>query len=68
MEQKINRRNWLRKGLLTLGTVGAAPHLFEGAFANTPLALDKNNNIILGPDTKEFLQIIQAFLKEFCQT
>ncbi|MBK6978303.1 MAG: histidinol-phosphate aminotransferase family protein [Cytophagaceae bacterium] len=54
MEQKINRRNWLRKGLLTLGTVGAAPYLFEGAFANTPLALDKNNNIILGPDTKEF--------------
>lgn len=55
MEQKLNRRNWLRKGLLTLGTVGAAPHLFEGAFANTPLYLDKNDNIILSPNAKEFL-------------
>ncbi len=55
MEQKLNRRNWLRKGLLTLGTVGAAPHLFEGAFANTPLQLDKNNNIILSPNAKEYL-------------
>ncbi|MFN8431687.1 MAG: histidinol-phosphate transaminase [Spirosomataceae bacterium] len=55
MEQKLNRRNWLRKGLLTLSTVGAAPHLFEGAFANTPLQLDKNNNIILSPNAKEYL-------------
>lgn len=55
MEQKLNRRNWLRKGLLTLGTVGAAPHLFEGAFANTPLQLDKNDNIILSPNAKEYL-------------
>lgn len=53
MNQKIDRRNLLRKGLLTIGSMGLAPHIFQGAFANSPLNLDPENRINWSPSMKE---------------
>ncbi|MCF0069132.1 histidinol-phosphate aminotransferase family protein [Dyadobacter sp. CY261] len=49
MVQKINRRSLLKSGFASLGAVAAAPFLAEGAFAGTPLRLDKSNRIFYSP-------------------
>ncbi len=53
MNEKLNRRNLLRKGLFTIGGMGLAPHLIQGAFANTPVQIDAQNRIIYSPFVKE---------------
>ncbi|WP_262925437.1 histidinol-phosphate transaminase [Lacihabitans sp. LS3-19] len=46
---KLNRRNLIKNGLLTLGGIGLAPHLMEGAFAATPMKIDAKNRLIYSP-------------------
>ena len=53
MTQKLNRRNLLRSGLLTLGGIAVAPHLKAGAFSNVPLNLDRSNRIYRSPLLRE---------------
>jgi histidinol-phosphate aminotransferase len=53
MTQKLNRRNLLRSGLLTLGGIAVAPHLRAGAFSNVPLNLDRSNRIYRSPLLRE---------------
>lgn len=53
MTQKLNRRNLLKSGLLTLGGIAVAPHLKAGAFANAPLSLDHSNRIYRSPLVRE---------------
>ncbi|HEV7347837.1 histidinol-phosphate transaminase [Telluribacter sp.] len=54
MNQKIDRRNLLKSGLLTLGGMVAAPHLSMGAFSNAPLNLDPENRIFRSPMVREY--------------
>ncbi|MCP9768856.1 histidinol-phosphate aminotransferase family protein [Lacihabitans sp. LS3-19] len=49
MNMKLNRRNLIKNGLLTLGGIGLAPHLMEGAFAATPMKIDAKNRLIYSP-------------------
>ncbi len=53
MNEKLNRRNLLRKGLFTISGLGLAPHLIQGAFASTPMQIDAQNRIIYSPFVKE---------------
>lgn len=52
--KKINRRNWIKTGLLTAGGVIASPYL---GFSknNLPLQLDQHGNAIYSPFFKEYL-------------
>jgi len=52
--KKINRRNWIKTGLLTAGGVVASPYL---GFSknNLPLQLDQHGNAIYSPFFKEYL-------------
>ncbi|GAB3175852.1 pyridoxal phosphate-dependent aminotransferase [Telluribacter humicola] len=54
MDQKIDRRNLLKSGLMTLGGLVAAPHLSMGAFSNMPLNLDPENRIFRSPMVREY--------------
>ncbi|WP_303626717.1 histidinol-phosphate transaminase [Lacihabitans sp. CCS-44] len=49
----MNRRNLLKNGLLTLGGLGIAPHLMQGAFAATTLKVDAKNRIVYSPYMRE---------------
>ncbi|MDR6807202.1 histidinol-phosphate aminotransferase [Dyadobacter sp. BE34] len=53
MNQKIDRRNLLKSGLMALGGIAVAPHLTAGAFENTPLSLDPENRIYRSPMVRE---------------
>ncbi|WP_019940637.1 pyridoxal phosphate-dependent aminotransferase [Dyadobacter beijingensis] len=53
MNQKIDRRNLLKSGLMALGGMAVAPHLTAGAFENTPLSLDPENRIFRSPMVRE---------------
>lgn len=53
MNQKLNRRNLLRKGLLTIGGLGLAPHFMQGAFASSALKIDSKNRVIYSPFVRE---------------
>lgn len=53
MNQKIDRRNLLKSGLMALGGMAVAPHLTAGAFENTPLSLDPENRIYRSPMVRE---------------
>ncbi len=53
MNEKLNRRNLLRKGLFTISGLSLAPHLIQGAFASTPVQIDAQNRIIYSPFVKE---------------
>ncbi len=55
METMVNRRDWLKRGVLTAAGVMAAPYLTYGAFPSQPLALDAKGNISYTPFFKEFL-------------
>lgn len=59
--KKINRRNWIKTGLLTAGGVVASPYL---GFSknNLPLQLDQHGNAIYSPFFKEYLP---SDLREF---
>ena len=49
MSLKIDRRSLLKSGFASLGAMAVAPFLSDGAFAGTPLRLDKSNRIFLSP-------------------
>ncbi len=53
MNQKIDRRNLLKSGLLAIGGMTLAPHLSMGAFSNNPLSLDPENRIYRSPMVRE---------------
>jgi histidinol-phosphate aminotransferase len=53
MNQKMDRRNLLKSGLMAIGGMTLAPHLSMGAFANSPLSLDPENRIYRSPMVRE---------------
>ncbi|KAA6434031.1 histidinol-phosphate aminotransferase family protein [Dyadobacter flavalbus] len=53
MNQKMDRRNLLKSGLMAIGGMTLAPHLSMGAFANTPLPLDPESRIYRSPMVRE---------------
>lgn len=53
MNQKIDRRNLLKSGLMAIGGMTLAPHLSMGAFSNTPLPLDPESLIYRSPMVRE---------------
>lgn len=55
MKTTVNRRDWLKRGVLTAAGVMAAPYLVQGAFSNQPIVLDAQGNMPLTPFFKEYL-------------
>lgn len=56
METKtINRRNWIKTGILTAGGVLASPYLGFSKNSDLPLQLDQNGDAIYSPFFKEYL-------------
>ncbi|QRR03832.1 pyridoxal phosphate-dependent aminotransferase [Dyadobacter sandarakinus] len=53
MNQKIDRRNLLKSGLMAIGGMTLAPHLSMGAFTNAPLLLDPERRIYRSPMVRE---------------
>ncbi|MEM7485632.1 MAG: histidinol-phosphate transaminase [Bacteroidota bacterium] len=53
--RKINRRNWIKTGVLTAGGVLAAPYLGFSKNSELPLQLDANGDAIYSPFFKEYL-------------
>lgn len=53
MNQKIDRRNLLKSGLMAIGGLSLAPHLSMGAFSNSSLSLDPENRIYRSPMVRE---------------
>jgi histidinol-phosphate aminotransferase len=53
MDQKIDRRNLLKSGLLAIGGMTLAPHLSMGAFAGQPITMDPENRIFRSPMVRE---------------
>ncbi len=53
MDQKIDRRNLLKSGLMAIGGMTLAPHLSMGAFGNQPFSLDPENRIFRSPMVRE---------------
>ena len=49
MGVKIDRRSLLKSGFASLGAMAVAPFLNDGAFAATPLRLDKADRLFLSP-------------------
>lgn len=52
---KLNRRAWLKTGMLTAGGVMAAPYLSFAETSTTPVQLDKHGDAIYSPFFKEYL-------------
>lgn len=55
MKNNVNRRDWLKRGVLTAAGVMAAPYLTYGAFPGQPVRIDTNGNIPYTPFFKEYL-------------
>jgi histidinol-phosphate aminotransferase len=53
MDQKIDRRNLLKSGLMAIGGMTLAPHLSMGAFSGQPISLDPENRIFRSPMVRE---------------
>jgi histidinol-phosphate aminotransferase len=59
---KINRRNLLKTGLLSLSGMALAPHLRAGACGSSPITLDASGRIFYSPMMREhFLDNLPAF-------
>lgn len=52
---RLNRRDWLKKGMLTAGGVMAAPYFSFAETSTAPLQLDQNGDAIYSPFFKEYL-------------
>ncbi|MDT0606458.1 pyridoxal phosphate-dependent aminotransferase [Croceitalea rosinachiae] len=52
----LNRRDWLKRGMLTAGGVMAAPYFSFAETSVVPLRLDINGDAIYSPFFKEYLQ------------
>lgn len=56
METKLDRRDWLKRGMITAAGVMAAPYLSYGANPmTTPITFDLQGNSIYSPFFKEFV-------------
>lgn len=55
MSNTVNRRNWLKTGILGLGGVSLLPHLSMGETARAPLSLDASGKVLYTPLFKEFV-------------
>lgn len=55
MNTNVNRRDWLKRGVLTAAGVMAAPYLSYGAFPTQPINMDSKGNIPYTPFFKEYL-------------
>ncbi|AZQ59291.1 histidinol-phosphate aminotransferase family protein [Maribacter sp. MJ134] len=55
MKTTVNRRDWLKRGVLTAAGVMAAPYLTYGAFPSQPIKMDAQGNIPYTPFFKEYL-------------
>jgi len=52
---KINRREWLKKGMLAAGATATVPYLSFADTPSVPLKLDAQGNAIYSPFFKEYL-------------
>ncbi|MBQ4913212.1 histidinol-phosphate aminotransferase family protein [Maribacter sp. MMG018] len=52
---KLNRRDWIRTGLLTAGGITLLPHLGIAETAKASIPLDRNGNALYSPLFKEYL-------------
>ena len=55
MKTIINRRNWLKTGVLTAGGLAVAPYFSFGEMPRAPLKLDFQGNALYSPFFKEYL-------------
>ena len=55
MKTTVNRRDWLKRGVLTAAGVMASPYLAQGAFSNRTIRLDAQGNLPYTPFFKEYL-------------
>ncbi len=55
MKTTVNRRAWLKRGMLSAAGIMAAPYLAQGAFADRPVVLDAEGNLPYTPFFKEYL-------------
>ncbi len=55
MKTTVNRRDWLKRGVLSAAGVMAAPYLTYGAFSDKPLTIDAEGNLPYTPFFKEYL-------------
>ncbi len=53
--RQLNRRDWLRTGLLTAGGITLFPHIGLGEMAKAPLRLDREGNTLYSPFFKEYI-------------
>lgn len=51
----VNRRNWLKTGLLTMGGMAIAPHMSLGEMARAPIPRDAQGNLMYSPFFKEHI-------------
>ncbi len=51
----LNRRDMIKKGLLTAGGVTLFPHISFGETAKTPLQIDRSGNALYSPFFKEYI-------------
>ncbi len=51
----INRREWLKKGILTAGAAVTMPYLSFAETPGLPIPLDNNGDAIYSPFFKEYL-------------
>jgi histidinol-phosphate aminotransferase len=55
MEKRINRRDWLKTGMLTAGGITLLPYLGYGEISKAPLRMDYQGNALYSPFFKEFV-------------
>ena len=55
MKTTVNRRDWLKRGVLTAAGVMVSPYLAQGAFSNRIIRLDAQGNLPYTPFFKEYL-------------
>ncbi len=53
MNTTVNRRNWLKTGLLTAGGMAIMPHVSAGEMLRSPVRRDSHGNLIYSPFFKE---------------
>lgn len=61
---KINRRDWLRKSMLTAGGAMALPYIGLAETPRAPLQLDTNGNAVYSPFFKEFLPKLDSMFPD----
>jgi histidinol-phosphate aminotransferase len=60
MSQQLNRRKWLKTGLMTIGGVSMLPHLSWAETLNSPINIDREGRIIHTPLFKEYISTVKA--------